>query len=218
MTTPAVLVDPSPAPRALGRVVATERKPNTPHEFHFWTAIDSPVGIGTIVRVDGTVAVNGHVPQIFGVVMEGQSWTDMLSPLDDVLGRDGQPDGGLVATQRTEIRLYTAQVLRHVPEEPLQPVPMGAVYLADDRDVAIALRMDAYLTGAKRTGIPIGVYRAGGMRSPIYADADFLVGPEAAHLNISGVSGLATKTSAVEWLLQSTFAHFPAHRGSVAAV
>ena len=39
---------------ALGRVVATERKPNTPHEFHFWTAIDSPVGIGTIVRVDGS--------------------------------------------------------------------------------------------------------------------------------------------------------------------
>jgi len=27
----------------LGRVVATERKPNTPHEFHFWTALDSPV-------------------------------------------------------------------------------------------------------------------------------------------------------------------------------
>ena len=33
---------------ALGRVVATERRPNTPHEFHFWTALDSPVGIGTI--------------------------------------------------------------------------------------------------------------------------------------------------------------------------
>ena len=42
----------SEAAAALGRVVATERKPNTPHEFHFWTAIDSPVGIGTIVRVD----------------------------------------------------------------------------------------------------------------------------------------------------------------------
>ena len=38
---------------ALGRVVATERRPNTPHEFHFWTALESPVGIGTIVRVDG---------------------------------------------------------------------------------------------------------------------------------------------------------------------
>src|SRR6187402_1573710 len=56
------------------------------------------------------------------------------------------------------------------------------------------------------------------MQSPIYVDADFLVGPEAAHLNVSGVSGLATKTSAIEWLLSSIFAHFPAQRGSVAAV
>ena len=56
------------------------------------------------------------------------------------------------------------------------------------------------------------------MESPIYLDADFLLGPEAAHLNITGVSGLATKTSAVEWLLASIFAHFPAKKGSVAAV
>jgi hypothetical protein len=92
------------------------------------------------------------------------------------------------------------------------------VFLADDADVAIALRMDAYTGGAQSTGIPIGVYRAGGMQSPIYLDADFLVGPEAAHLNISGVSGLATKTSAIEWLLGSIFTHFPPHRGSIAAV
>ena len=87
-----------------------------------------------------------------------------------------------------------------------------------DADVAVALRMDGYITGESSTGIPVGVYRAGGMRSPIFLDADFLVGPEAAHLNISGVSGLATKTSAIEWLLQSIFAHFPADKGSVAAV
>ena len=48
----------SSAPAALGRVVATERKPNTPHEFHFWTGLDSPVGIGTIVRVDVPNPVN----------------------------------------------------------------------------------------------------------------------------------------------------------------
>jgi uncharacterized protein len=204
--------------RPLGRVVATERRPNTPHEFHFWTALDANIGIGTIVRVDGNIAVNGHLPQIFGVVMEGQSWTDMLTPLDDVLGRDGDPDGGLVATQRTEIRFYTASVLRHIPDEPLQPVPMGTVWLADDHDVALALRMDGYLAADKRTAIPVGLYRSGGTESPVYLDADFLLGPEAAHLNITGVSGLATKTSAVEWLLQSIFAHFPAEKGSVAAV
>src|SRR5437762_2852903 len=69
----------------LGRVVATEKKPNTPHEFHFWTALDSPVGIGTIVRVDGPSPVNGVIPRIYGTVIEGFSYTDLQTPLHDVL-------------------------------------------------------------------------------------------------------------------------------------
>ncbi|HJU89057.1 MAG TPA: hypothetical protein VJ672_06670 [Gemmatimonadaceae bacterium] len=203
----------------LGLVVATERAPNTPHQFHFWTAIESPVGIGTIVRVEGAHPVEGQIPQIYGVVVEGFSYTDVQSPLFDVMGHDGLPGGASFApTDRTEVRLYSAAVLRQVPEEPLQPVPMGRVFLAEDADVATALRMDSYVSGETRTGIPVGVYHAGKMDSPIYLDADFLVGPEAAHLNIAGVSGLATKTSAIEWLLASLFTHFPESKGSVAAV
>ena len=199
-------------------MVATERRPNTPHEFHFWTALASPVGIGTIVRVDGR-PVDGVIPHIYGIVVEGFSYTDLMSPLHDVIGHDGTPESaGYAPTDRAEIRLYTAAVLRQIPDEPLQPVPMGQVFLATEQDVAVALRMDSYLRDGNRTGIPIGVYRAGGTDSPIYLDADFLVGPEAAHLNITGVSGLATKTSAVEWMLSSIFAHFPATKGSVAAV
>lgn len=203
----------------LGRVVATERKPNTPHEFHFWTALDSPVGIGTIVRVEGAHPVNGQLPEIYGIVVEGFSYTDLMTPLHDMLGHDGTPAGAsLSATDRAEIRLYTAAVLRQLPEEPLQPVPMGRVYLANDADVAIALRMDGYLKEGASTGIPIGVYRAGGTDAPIYLDADFLLGPEAAHLNITGVSGLATKTSAIEWIMKSIFTHFPESKGSVASI
>jgi hypothetical protein len=204
---------------ALGRVVATERKPNTPHEFHFWTAIDSPVGIGTIVRVDGAQPIDGQIPHIYGIIVEGFSYTDLQSPMHDVLGHDGLPtNAGFAATERAEIRLYTAAVLRQIPEEPLQPVPMGQVFLAEEQDVQVALRMDSYLKEGEATGIPVGVYRAGGTDAVIYLDADFLLGPEAAHLNITGVSGLATKTSAVEWLLSSLFTHFPAEKGSIAAV
>lgn len=207
------------APMPLGRVVATERKPNTPHEFHFWTALDSPVGIGTIVRVDGATPTGGQIPHIYGVVTEGFSYTDLQTPLHDVLGHDGSPGNArFAATERAEIRLYSAAVLRQIPEEPLQPVPMGEVFLATENDVAIALRMDSFLKPGASTGIPVGIYRAGGMDSTIYLDADFLLGPEAAHLNITGVSGLATKTSAVEWMLSSIFAHFPESKGSIAAV
>src|SRR4051812_15785706 len=206
-------------PSLLGRVVATERRPNTPHEFHFWTGLDSPVGVGTIVRVEGKYTINGQITRVYGVVVEGFSYSDLQSPLHDVLGHDGSPAAAsLASTERAEIRLYTAAVLRQIPDEPLQPVPLGEVYLADDSDVAVALRMDGYLAEGARTGIPIGVYHAGGTDAPIYLDADFLMGPEAAHLNITGVSGLATKTSAIEWILSSIFTHFPAQKGSIAAV
>lgn len=203
----------------LGRVVATERKPNTPHEFHFWTALDAPVGIGTIVRVESERPIGGVLPVVYGVVTEGFGYTDLQTPLHDVLGADGVPGRSAIApTERTEIRLYTAAVLRHVPEEPLQPVPMGMVHLATEADVQLALRMESYLQAGASRGIPIGLYRAGGTQAAVHLDADFLLGPEAAHLSISGVSGLATKTSAVEWLLGSIFSHYPAEKGGVAAV
>lgn len=203
---------PSAAPPT-GRVVATELKPSTAHQFHFWTARDTPIGIGTVVRVEEA----GRI--VYGVVADAVAYSDLATPLHAVIGAEGDPAAaGLEPTQRTEIRLFTASVLRQIPEEPLQPVPLGPVWLASDDDVLLALRMDAYVRGERPTGIPIGLYAAGGLESPVYLDCDFLLGPEAAHLNITGVSGLATKTSAVEFLLTSIFQKFPAHKGSVAAL
>ncbi len=207
-------------PIPVGRVVATELKPATPHQFHFWTANETTIGIGAIVRVEaserGALGV-GRV--VYGVVTDGFAYSDLATPLHDVVGAEGDPARAAEApTVRQEIRLWTAAVLRQIPEEPLQPVPLGQVHVAGDADVAQALRMDAYVGGAQPTPIPIGLYTSGGLEAPVYLDADFLLGPEAAHLNISGVSGLATKTSAVEFLLASVFRHFPAHKGRIAAV
>ena len=157
------------------------------------------MGIGALVRVEAP----GRV--VFGVVTEAVAYAETGGGI----GHGGAPE---------EIRQYTAAVLRQDPEEPLQPVPLGEVHLATDADVRMALRMDGFTGGARSTGIPAGTYGAAGLASPVYLDADFLLGPEAAHLNITGVSGLATKTSAVEFLLASIFQTFPVHKGSVAAV
>jgi DNA helicase HerA-like ATPase len=204
----------------IGRVVATELKPATPHQFHFWTATETSIGIGAIVKVLGSGAgAQGSGRIVYGVVTDGFAYSDLVTPLHDVIGAEGDPARAAESpTERPEIRLWTAAVLRQIPEEPLQPVPLGAVHVATDADVAAALRMDAYLNTAQPTAIPVGLYESGGLEAPVYLDADFLLGPEAAHLNISGVSGLATKTSAVEFLLSSIFHHYPAHRGSVAAL
>src|SRR5204862_581365 len=196
-------------PAPIGRVVATELKPATPHQFHFWSANETTIGIGAIVRVEEPgpgKREGGRV--VYGVVTDGFAYSDLATPLHDVVSAEGDPARAAESPSvRQEIRLWTAAVLRQQPEEPLQPVPLGAVYVASDADVAQALRMDAYVSGAQPSGIPVGLYTAAGLEAPVYLDADFLLGPEAAHLNISGVSGLATKTSAVEFLLASIFEH-----------
>src|SRR5213594_1685577 len=177
------------------------------------------IGIGAIVKVGAGSQEPGAGRIVYGVVTEGFAYSDLATPLHDVVGAGGDPTRAAEApTARQQIRYWTAAVLRQTPEEPLQPVPLGQVYVADDVDVAQALRMDTFLYSATPTAIPIGLYTSAGHEAPVYLDADFLLGPEAAHLNISGVSGLATKTSAVEFLLGSIFAHFPAHKGRIAAL
>ena len=203
---------PEPAESLVGRVVATELKPSTPHQFYFWTSRQSPIGIGAIVRVEAEDRT------VFGVVTEGFAYSDLETPMQAVLGAGGDPSAPDELTRYAEIRLYAAAVLRSIPEEPVQPIPLGAVYLAGDSDVVTALRMDTYTGGNNPTCVPVGVYAAGGLEAPVYVDADFLLGPEAAHLNITGVSGLATKTSAVEFLLTSLFQHFPVQKGRLAAL
>jgi hypothetical protein len=42
-------------------------------------------------------------------------------------------------------------------------------------------------------------------RTPLYVDGDYLLGPEAGHLNITGMSGLSTKTSHALFTISSTF-------------
>ncbi len=201
-------------PDPVGRVVATEALPAGPHQFHFWTAPDTSIGIGAIVRVDGEPDRT-----VFAVVVDGRSYSDLAAPLHDVVAAEGNPAAAAQApTRRTEVRLWTAAVLRQVPEEPLQPVPLADVQLATEDDVVQALSMDSYVRTEQPMGVPVGLYTAGGMSAPVYLDADFLLGPESAHLNISGVSGLATKTSAVEFFLTSIFQKFPAHKGTIAAV
>ncbi len=183
------------ARRLIGRVVGTERQPNTAFQFHFWATPDSPIGIGTLV------VVQTENRTVWGVVTEGQGYNDVMSPMFDYLGADGNPNS-TPPTDRPEIRVYTASVLRHEPEQPIQPVPIGPVYLATEYDVWKALRIDEIPLERR---IPIGIYESGDLKAPIYLDADFLLGPEAGHLNITGTSGLAAKTSAIQFLVNAIF-------------
>jgi hypothetical protein len=185
---------------SVGRVVATEALPATPHEFRFSGGRDAAVGIGALVVVRG----EGE-RRVYAVVTDGRAYQD---------GERGTGKGeGANDTGRGGAVVWTASVLRQVPPEPLRPVPIAEVCLATPADVTVALRMDAFADG-----LPAGLYGIGASRAPVYLDPEFLLGPEAAHLNVGGVSGLATKTSAMLFLLAGLFQRFPRSKGSVAAV
>jgi uncharacterized protein len=52
--------------------------------------------------------------------------------------------------------------------------------------------------------VPAGLIQmSNGVAAVAHLDIDYLVGPEAAHVNVAGISGLATKTSYVMFLLES---------------
>lgn len=181
--------------RPIGRVIGTESKPNTAYRFYFWAPLDARIGIGSLV-----VVRHGEL-RVWGVVEEGHGYNDAQTPFYDYLGFDGDPNA-LPPTQRPEMRLYEAAVLRRDPDSPVQPVPIAPVYLSSGEDVSLSLRMDD-IPEARR--IPVGAHDNDGVISPICVDADFLIGPEAGHLNVTGASGLAAKTSAIQFVLASLF-------------
>src|SRR2546425_5854866 len=147
---------PPPAPIPVGRVVATELKPATPYQFHFWTAQETTIGIGAIVRVEEQGKGNGEGGRVvYGVVTDAFAYSDLATPLHDVIGAEGDPArAALAPTVRQEIRLWTAAVLRQVPEEPLQPVPLGRGLGPRRPHGAPAPGMGRHLTGARPTRVP----------------------------------------------------------------
>src|SRR5688500_19088235 len=106
MTSPGTVMNRA---QPIGRVVATELKPSTPHQFYFWTARESDVGIGAIVRVEAPART------VYAVVTDAAAYADLATPMHDVLGADGDPALAHAPSARSEIRLYLASVLRQEP-------------------------------------------------------------------------------------------------------
>jgi|CXWL01.1.fsa_nt_gi DNA helicase HerA-like ATPase len=179
----------SPAQPIVGRVIGTEPAA-TPLEF--WVA----VAAGQTLALDDVVALRRPLPDgsevaIYGVVTgmrarhEGARFDSDVFLVED----------GILPAQVAE----AAQVLatRFEPERFVPPLPGLPVYRATgaDRDMALSFdRMEHRL--------PVGLSRDG---EPVYVNLEFLDGTRGAHVNISGISGVATKTSYATFLLYSLF-------------
>src|ERR687893_1664351 len=192
---------------AIGRVVTSEEAPATAHEFYFWTAeneVAQNLDIGHIVAAEAEDAT------AIAVLDDPRRYSDLQSFLDDFYAHDVDP--ALEAlSERVEILVFKARVLatkhRDEKKKSKRPVRTGPVYFATSAAIEFALGAEEF-TGHR---IPLLLHENGNeqdgspQRTPLYVDEDYLLGPEAGHLNITGMSGLSTKTSHALFTISSIF-------------
>ncbi|MXY73409.1 MAG: ATP-binding protein [Acidimicrobiia bacterium] len=174
---------------SVGRVLGTDH--STP--LAFWVA----VGEHQHLQLDDLVAVDrvlptGEIISIYGVVAKVRARHEGATFDSDVfLIADGVLPA--VVSEAAEI-----QVTRVAPETFVPPLPGAPVrrVVGEERDEALDM------TEVERK-LPAGLTRESSQ--PMMLDLDFLDGTKGAHVNISGISGVATKTSYATFLLYSLF-------------
>src|SRR5919202_403700 len=191
----------------IGRVVTSEEYPATAHEFYFWTGES---GAARKLDIGHIVAAEAEDATAIGVLDDPRRYSDLQTFLDDFYAHDGDP--ALEAlSERAEILVFRARVLatkhRDERKKSKRPVKTGPVYFATSEAIEFALGAEDF-SGTK---IPMLLHENGNekngspQRTPLYVDGDYLLGPEAGHLNITGMSGLSTKTSHALFTIASTF-------------
>ncbi len=185
------LDDEPQASERVGMVLGTD--PASP--LSFWVAVspdaylqlDDPVIVDTEVPGRGTVRIAGIV-QDARARHEGASFdTDVFLIERGVLPVDTAVAAEVIAT-------------RFEPEIFVPPMPGLPAFRARGKDRDEALYFDQM-----ERRVPAGLSRDG---EAVFLDLDFLDGTRGAHVNISGVSGVATKTTYALFLLYALF-HSP---------
>src|ERR671939_120676 len=191
----------------IGRVVTSEEFPATAHEFYFWTAES---GAAKKLDIGHIVSAEAEDATAIAVLDDPRRYSDLQSFLDDFYAYDGDP--ALEAlSDRVEILVFRARVLatkhRDERKKSKRPVRTGPVFFATSAAIEYALGTEDF----SGHSIPMLLHENGNekngspQRTPLYVDEEYLLGPEAGHLNITGMSGLSTKTSHALFTIASTF-------------
>jgi DNA helicase HerA-like ATPase len=173
---------------AVGRVIGTE--PATPLEFWVGVAPGGYLQLDDVV-VTQRVLPDGQPVHISGLVTQVRARHEGARLDNDVfLVADG-----ILPAEVSEV----AQILatRFEPEVYVPPLPGVEVHKAVGAE-----REEALLFSQMGRRLPAGLSRDD---EPFYLNLEFLDGTRGAHVNISGVSGVATKTTYATFLLYSLF-------------
>jgi hypothetical protein len=187
--------------KIIGRASATERNSNQSNEFNFWLAPEVLVNPFDIVEAE-----TFRSSKTYGLVMNLEHTTDAPSHLSNYISNNFGEATEEPQTPRQGTTVARCSVLSNT-EEIYMPVASEArIRFADAEGILKALGADAIRDEHK---VPAGLIEmSNGTQAPCYLDARYLLGPEGAHMNISGISGLATKTSYVMFLLSATLQRY----------
>lgn len=174
--------------RAIGQVIGTEYA--TPLVFHValypdaYLQLDDVVATSREVPGRGPVMTSGIVTQVWSRHEGATFGSDVFLVSNGVLPARIQ-EIAEVTTTRVEPELY-------VPPQPGAPA----------RRATGTERSEALYFDQMERRLPVGVGRDG---ETVYVDLDFIDGNRGAHISISGISGVATKTSFALFMLHSLF-------------
>ncbi|AJC73169.1 ATPase [Pseudothermotoga hypogea DSM 11164 = NBRC 106472] len=160
-----------------------------------------------MLQIDDVVKVQfDYHPQgsliYYGIVVKIMARWDFgpISGYEEELALKGLSPANpiFIATVMTTrmLKIESGKILPDAPQVP--PPPGSEVSVASESELDVALGFDELLQ--KHCAIPIGLFRN---NRCAYADVRYILGENGAHINISGQSGVAAKTSYATFLVKS---------------
>lgn len=184
--------------RVIGKVSATEKNPSTTEEFYFWTdkkEILSPFDIVKVEHFDKSVT--------YGVIEEINHVTDAPGHFTSYISSDfGDTAAEIGNMNRLGINYIKARVVSNTHNTYTPLLNGSQVMICSAADIQNALGLNEV-----KNPIVCGylqMYKGEeSQKVKVTLNGNFLIGPEGAHLNVSGISGLAAKTSYSMFLLNA---------------
>jgi len=184
----------------IGRVTITEKTPATPSSFTFWLKDDENIEIEPTDFVK-IVMKNGKIMIAQVTDVEARKSSD--SPVTDFYSYDyGNPEAE-IPTERPTIRICKAEIVYREGIKRAPPRENDPIYIATEEDIEKAYNSHIPEEYRVLAGFTFDYF---GKPVPIYLDRRYVLGYEGAHINITGASGLATKTSYALFLIMSLLA------------
>lgn len=184
--------------KLIGRVIATEKCPTTMDKFTFWTDPDLKLHAFDLVKIgrnDGSFS--------YGVIENISHITDAQSFLTSFISSDF----GNVEIEAPTLRVgmnYVEASISYNDKNIYTPVHSGSpVYMATADEISAALGLKMIQNPLVCGSLKMYEDTDYEITLPVHLNSKFILGPEGAHLNISGISGLASKTSYAMFLMKA---------------